>query len=288
MGYVDEAFAKAKTALEITATEQKTAARRHNDIRAAVQERWSLEDDFLTGSYRRDTKTKRLKDVDIFVVVDRNGEQSSLRQEHPSRILGELKAVLDTKFDDVEIDGFACVVRFGPEDEVASFDVVPAFKRTGGGYEIPDAVRGEWIATNPKVHHEQSTAKNEECDGKYVPLVKMIKGINREAEEPVQPSFLLEVMAQDLIRPPFGRYQDELAWFLASAAERVTEAWPDPASVGPAVNSTQSLGARQEAARKLTEWQRVAEEAVRLEDEGEERSAYEKWRSLFGWRMPRP
>jgi hypothetical protein len=288
MGYVDEAFAKAKTALEITATEQKTAAGRHSDIRVAVQETWNLEDDFLTGSYRRETKTKRLKDVDIFVVIDRNGEQASLRQEHPSRILDELKAVLDAKYDDVEIDGFACVVRFGAEDEVASFDVVPAFKRTGGGYEIPDAVRGEWIATNPKIHHEESTAKNEKCGGKYVPLIKMLKGINREAEEPVQPSFLLEVMALDLVRPPFGRYQDELTWLLASAAERVIEDWPDPASIGPTVNGTQSLSERQQAAHKLEEWQRVAEEAVRLEEEGEERSAYEKWRSLFGWRMPRP
>lgn len=288
MGYVDEAFSKAKTALEITQTEQKAASSRHSDIRAAVREKWSLDDDFLTGSYRRGTKTKRLKDVDIFVVIDPSGEQADLRQEHPSQVLGQLKVVLEGTYDDVTVDGFACVVKFGPDDEVASFDVVPAFKRTGGGYEIPDAERGQWIATNPKTHHEQSTAKNEKCDGKYVPLVKMIKGINREAGEPIQPSFLLEVIAQDLVRPPFGRYQDELTWFLAGAAERITEDWPDPASIGPDVNSTQSLAARQAAAERLQEWQRTAEEAVRFEDGGEERAAYEKWRSLFGSRMPRP
>ena len=116
----------------------------------------------------------------------------------------------------------------------------------------------------------------------------MIKGINREAGEPIQPSFLLEVMALDLVRPPFGRYQDEIVWYLASAAERIADDWPDPASIGPDVNGTQSPSERQAAARKLEEWQRVAEEAVRLEDGGEERAAYEKWRSLFGSRMPRP
>lgn len=288
MGYVDEAFAKAKSALEITQTEQNAASSRHNDIRAVVRAKWSLDDDFLTGSYRRDTKTKRLKDVDIFVVIDPTGEQADLRQAHPSQVLNELKAVLDDSYNDVTVDGFACVVKFDPDDEVASFDVVPAFKRTGGGYEIPDSARGQWIATNPKIHHEQSTDKNNKCDGKYVPFVKMVKGINREAEEPIQPSFLLEVMAQELVRPPFGRYQDEITWFLASAAERATEDWPDPASVGPDVNGDQGLAARQAAAAQLQEWQRVAEEAVRLEDNGEERAAYEKWRSLFGWRMPRP
>ena len=37
---------------------------------------WDLDDDFLTGSYRRDTKTKKLKDIDIFVVIDPDGAQA--------------------------------------------------------------------------------------------------------------------------------------------------------------------------------------------------------------------
>ena len=32
----------------------------------------------------------------------------------------------------------------------------------------------------------------------------------------------------------------------------------------------------------------IAEEAIRLEDEGQERAAVEQWRRLFAWRMPRP
>ena len=288
MGYVDDAFAKARAALEITQTEQKAASRRHNEIRGVVAEKWKLADHFLTGSYRRDTKTKRLKDVDIFVVIDPSGDQADLRRQDPSQILAALKAVLEDRYDDVTADGFACVVRFGPDEEVASFDVVPAFKRTGGGYEIPDAERGRWIATNPKIHHEQSKAMNERCGGSYIPFVKLLKGMNREAGEPITPSFLLEVMALKLVRPPFGRYQDEVNWFLATAAERVTEDWPDPARVGPAVNETQSAAERRAAAETLAGWQRVAEEAIRLEDAGEERAAYEKWRSLFGARMPRP
>ena len=35
------------------------------------------------------------------------------------------------------------------------------------------------------------------------------------------PSFLVEVMALGLVKEPFGRYQDEVRWFLASAAEGV-------------------------------------------------------------------
>lgn len=62
---------------------------------------WQLEDDFLTGSYRRETKTKRLKDVDIFVVIDPKGLRADLRDKHPSLVLEELHKVPKTKYSDV-------------------------------------------------------------------------------------------------------------------------------------------------------------------------------------------
>jgi predicted nucleotidyltransferase len=288
MTYVDDAFLKCKRTLEITATEAKLASTRHGEIRDLVRATWELDDDFLTGSYRRNTKTKRLKDVDIFVVLKPNGAQAYLRQRLPSDVLNELAELLKARYEQVKADGFACTVGFAAEDEVASFDVVPAFKRKGGGWEIPDAERSRWISTNPKRHHEQSTAKNEECDNKFVPFVKMIKGINREAGEPISPSFLLEVMAHVLVRAPFGRYQDEITWFLATAAEQIINDWPDPAGIGPNVNGTMTPAARQAAARALGDWERIATRAVRLEDAGEERAAVEEWRKLFGSRMPRP
>lgn len=288
MSYVDDAFAKCKSTLEITATEQKFAISKHTDIRDLVRGTWQLEDDFLTGSYRRDTKTKKLKDVDIFVVIDTNGPQADLRTKHPSIVLEELRKLLNAKYVDVVADGFACTVKLGKENDVASFDVVPAFKRTGGGWEIPDADRSDWISTNPKTHHQQSTKKNGQCDDRFVPFVKMIKGINRNFDEPITPPFLLEVMAHGLVSTPFGRYQDEITWFLASAAERVIEDWPDPAKIGPTVNGTMSDAERHRAAATLTEWQRIAERAVRLEDAGEERAAVDEWKKLFGWRMPQP
>lgn len=288
MGYVDDAFEKCRSTLEITTTETNFASRKHTDIRALVRDSWSLDDDFLTGSYRRETKTKKLKDVDIFVVLAPGGPQAGLRQAHPSAVLDELAGVLRKVYSDVKPDGFACVVKFGPEEEVASFEVVPAFKRSGGGWEIPDADRGDWISTNPKRHHELSTEKNGECDGKFVPFVKMIKGINRETGEPINPSFLLEVMAQSLVKPPFIRYQDEIVSFLASAADQAMDDWKDPAGIGPAVNGRMSTWERQQMAETLRGWLAIAEEAVRLEDDGRERDAVEEWRRLFGWRMPRP
>ena len=288
MGYVDDAFEKLRGNLEITKTERDFAARKHKEIRDHVGSAWDLSRDFLTGSYRRETKTKRLKDVDIFVVIDADGEQGGLRQKDPSQVIARLKSLLEERYEDVGEDGFACTVGFGPEEEVASFDVVPAFERAAGGYEIPDARRSRWIATDPTIHEEMTTEKNKSCGGRFVPFVKMIKAVNRESGEPVKPPFLFEVMAYELVDDRFGRYQDEVRWFLASAAERVAESWADPAGLGPALNDTWDAGDRERARESIAGWAEIAEQAIWLEDEGKERDAVEKWRELFGSRMPRP
>lgn len=288
MAYVADAFTNLKSALEITQTEQQLASSRRQAIYDHLGAYWGISSAFLTGSYDRHTKTKKLKDVDIFAVIDPDGAQASLRQRGPAAVLGDLKDVLDKKYPgQVTVDVVACVISFGSE-EIMSFEVVPAFDRTGGGYEIPDTATGGWIATDPTKHADATTAKNAACDGKWVPFVKMVKGMNREAGEPIDPSFLIEVMALDLIREPFGRYQDEIASFCASAADQVTADWDDPAGVGPAVNRTMSSWERQQAGLQFKAWQRTAEEAIDLEDGGSERAAVEKWRELFGNRMPRP
>ncbi len=287
MGYVDDAFRKLKHTLEITATEETLASRRHAEIRDHVCAHLAVKRHFLTGSYKRETKTKKLKDVDIFFVIDPKGADGALRQWTPDDILQHIARVLELKYTKVAVGRRSCTVDFG-DDEIVSFDIVPAFERSGGGFDIPDRICGEWIGTDPTVHARKATDKNAACGGKWIPFVKMIKGMNRHLDKIVRPSFLLEVMALDLVKEPFGRYQDEIVWFLASAADRSTDVWSDPSGLGPDVNSSMTTAEKHEAARRLREAQAIAERAVRLEDEGSERAAVEEWRKLFGWRMPRP
>jgi Second Messenger Oligonucleotide or Dinucleotide Synthetase domain len=288
MSYTDDAFANLKRDLEITETESNLAQARHASIRDYIRVHWQVDEDFLTGSYRRDTKTKKLKDVDIFVVIDERGPQGRYRSRRPGQVLDALLALLQDKWPDAHRDGMAIVIPYGPDDEIMSMDVVPAFHRKAGGYHIPDPDAGVWIATDPDKHREASEAKNKDCSGKYVPFVKMIKGINRELGEPVSPSFLLEVMAMDIVKPPFGRYQDEIVLFLATAADQIHLPWPDPAGIGPNVNSIMTAEQKTAAVGALRGALTLAETAVDLEDDGQERAAVEQWRKLFGNRMPRP
>ncbi len=290
MGHVDDSFAKLKSNLEITKAEQRLASRRQNEIRDHLKTQFAVTRSFLTGSYARHTKTKKLKDVDIFCVLSADGADGGLRDQAPAAVLADLQSALKEKYTSPvpSIGRRSCTIEFSSTDEIPSFDVVLAFDRAAGGYEIPDRIEGKWIASDPEVHKSKATAKNAACDARWIPLVKMIKGWNREWEKPVRPSFLLEVMALDLIRPPFGRYQDEMVLFLANAADRVQEEWPDPAGLGPDVNSSMNTSEKQQAARRLRDALAIAERAVQLEDDGSERAAVDSWKELFGNRMPKP
>ncbi len=66
---VDEAFRKFKSRLELNDREQQNASKRHKEVRDHINSRFSIDRDFLTGSYARHTKTKPLKDIYIFFVI---------------------------------------------------------------------------------------------------------------------------------------------------------------------------------------------------------------------------
>ncbi len=285
MGYVDQAFRNLKSNLEITPTESQLAQTRHRLVRKHIEASWELVEHFLTGSYKRDTKTKKLKDVDIFVVVDPKGPQGALADGTGTAAVLALRDLLSERWKDLDADDNVVTVNYSGED-VASYEVSPVFARSGGGYSMPDGVG--WMDTDPKDQAALVTAKNKACDAKFVPFVKMVKGVNREAGDPIEPAFLLEVMALDLVIEPFGQYRDEIRFFLASVADRMVDDWPDPVGLGPDVNAGVGIGRRRELSEIVRGWLAVAEEALQLEYEGKERAAVETWRELFGWRMPRP
>lgn len=66
---LDEAFRKFKSRLELNDKEQKNASARQQEVREYLDTKFSIANSFLTGSYARYTKTKPLKDIDIFFVL---------------------------------------------------------------------------------------------------------------------------------------------------------------------------------------------------------------------------
>jgi Second Messenger Oligonucleotide or Dinucleotide Synthetase domain len=286
-----EAFEKFRKRLELSETEKKDAARRQTDVRECIRGGFDIKTDFLSGSYKRHTKTKPLKDVDVIFVL--GAKEKWRRDKPPIEALQAFETCLKKQFSEVEICRRGVTVEFEkiyyPDDhegKVLSIDAVPAIECDGGNYEIPDKVTGTWIKTNPEKHKEQATAKNKELDGRWVPLVKMAKGWNRANGKPIKPSFLIEVMAEELIEAPFSTYPDEIRNFFAAMEANVGRTWPDPAGLGPPVSDQMTPELITKAKRALQEAQRKATLARRAEETGRQGEALEIWREVLGDYFP--
>src|SRR6266566_2653701 len=206
-----DAFKKFKSRLELNDREEKDASRRQQEIRAIMDQAFSIEHDFLTGSYARWTKTKPLKDVDIFCVLAK--KHRDYRDKLPSALLADVEKALVKKYgkENVSQQRRSCTVQFGVkavEDltdyKVMSFDVVPAFTKNNH-YEIPDTETSSgWTETNPKIHYDKAVEAQKAYSDEWKGLGRMMKKWNNQQDKPIQPSFLIEVMALDILKPNWG------------------------------------------------------------------------------------
>ena len=236
---IDEAFRKFKSRLELKKHEQENASARQKEVREFLNTNFEIANDFLTGSYARHTKTKPLKDIDIFFVLD-NAERH-YHNKMPSVVIDDFHDMLAENYgkDAVRKQRRSVNVDFGvvadAEDNtdyrILSVDAVPAFV-SGNNYEIPDTVNGEWIKTNPKIHAEKAVAAHQAFSNEWKGLVRMLKYWNNNPrhgdEKPIKPSFLIEVMALQCLHGGWhGRFEYEIESFFATLADRIFDTWHD-------------------------------------------------------------
>jgi hypothetical protein len=291
---ITEAFRKFKSRLELNDKEQSDASRRQKEIREHMDKSFDIENDFLTGSYKRWTKTKPLKDVDIFCVL--GAKERHYRSKAPAVLLQAVADALADKYgaDNVAVQRRSVSVDFrvtSTDDrtdyKVMSFDVVPAFAKDNH-YEIPDtaSVSG-WTETNPKVHEEKAIDAQKSYDGEWKGLVRMMKYWNNHHDKPVKPSFLIEVMALEVLHAPFGgSFDREMQGFFHALADRIGEEWADPAGLGPPVSDSMDGVRRASARAALEEAGRAAGAAIQLTREGKNSAALQAWRNVFGPLFP--
>lgn len=289
---VTEAFRKFRSRLELTEREQADASRRQQGIRELLAENLAREDDFLSGSYARYTKTKPLKDVDIMYILHEDEREKYRTGQQPTKILNKVERILADEYGAANIrqQRRSVSVKFpatGDDERVVSFDVVPAFVK-GDHYEIPDKSTSKgWTETNPLIHADKATAANAAFGGEWKGMVRMAKRWNQEKGKPINPSFLLEVMALQILRPPFnGNYPYEFMAFFSTAKDRIMEDWADPAGLGPPVSDSMTTADRSKAAVVLGEASLAVRNAIQLGKNGQEGAALKAYRELFGELFP--
>jgi len=294
---IDEAFRKFKHRLELNECEQKNATERHTEVRGYVRTKFAIERDFLTGSYKRYTKTKPLKDIDIF--FEMKASERHYRAKAASVVLDDHEQALVDKYGRKAVtrQSRSINIDFGVEvkDEdktdykVLSIDGVPAFA-CGDDYEIPDGDTGQWIKTNPEIHAEKATQAHQAYGNEWKGLVRMVKYWNnnkKHGDKPVKPSFLLEVMALDCLYGGWGgQFDREIQALFATLADRIGEVWADPAGLGPPISAAMDAKRVERAKRALGEAARQADMAINHVRQGRQGEALKVWQELFGPMFP--
>lgn len=293
---VDDAFRKFKSRLELNDREQANASTRQKEVRDYLDTKFKIERSFLTGSYARWTKTKPLKDVDIFFVL--NASESHYRGQAPAIILTDFHKALADKYGDkarkqnrsINVDfGVKADAEDNTDYRLISVDVVPAFAK-GNDYEIPDDELGKWIMTNPETHASKAVAAHQAYGNEWKGLVRMLKYWNnnpKHGEKPVKPSFLIEVMALQCLHGGWGgNFERELQSLFSTLADRIFEEWPDPAGLGPPISNGMDATRKTRARTLLQAAAREATLAIGLVRQGRTGEALRAWRDLFGRKFP--
>lgn len=275
-------FQKLKENLEITSLQASTASSRQQNVRDAVKKEMAVVDDFLTGSYKRNTMIAPLSeaDIDVFVVLD----PSYFEQNGQASLLDKVKRALLKTYNNSTIsrDGQAVTIKFTD----FYVDVVPGFNRQGGGYLIPDSVGKRWIATDPKKHVELWTQRNAEKAQKFVPLVKMLKAWNKKHSQTLH-SFHLETIVYDVMAAYSIDYPASVRYVLDQARSKVQNGVFDPAGYGGNVGAYLDTQAKKDnVITKLKAAYEKAAEAENYEKNGQTSLAYGKWGVIFGDYFP--
>lgn len=277
--------------LNITDRQATTVANCKNNMIAKIGAELSLHDQKarVIGSYDRDTLTRYLSegDVDVMVILHYDDNKDWFTADGTVAALTRFKKILDVAYPKTpcRVDRNCVTMKLSE----FRLDVVPAFQFNDGSYRIPDTHQRRWITTNPIAFADGITAINMKMDGAFVPLIKMVKGWNREAGWPIS-SFHLEC----LLYRHYSSYEKSFTYnsmlkiFFEELPGYLRDAAYDPITgerVDGYLDNAAATTARQIAITKAKKAAAQAKEAY--EDESKYLSvAISEWKSLFGEFFP--
>lgn len=277
------AFEEFRRNIEITSLQSSTASTRQSNVRSVLSAEMDVASSFLSGSYIRSTLIAPLyeADIDIIMVLDpKYYESYSLTsQSAQSKLLDKVRRALMRQYTTttgISRNGQAITIRYSD----FLVDVVPAFAISyGRGYNIPDAIRGQWIPTDPAGHVTYMSQQNANANGLLIPLVKMVKRWNANIGKQFN-SFYLEMLTAQAVQYKVWRtYSEGLSHFFAYTQGFNPEFVSDPVGYGSLIPS--GLGSYERSTRFNTARERHAK-ALQYVEQGSLAYAFVEWQKIFG------
>lgn len=166
-------FEKFRENIELTQGQKDKIISSHTHLRQRnLQPLHYVKESFLTGSYKRNTMIRPLSDVDAFVVINKNYNETT-----PNAVLAQLKRDLNSSYPNSVIrQDKPCVTLDFAHCKIELIPAIPAGYYPEQGYYIPKQGTNEWMLTDdPKRAESRLSQANTRVNGKLTPLIKMIK-----------------------------------------------------------------------------------------------------------------
>ncbi len=287
---IAEAFEAFQRSYAPTIVAKEITSAKQQHLRNSLSNRLNIIDDFLIGSYVKQTQIRPTTDIDIFVVLD-SSYWTYQNIQTPRKLFILLSRNLRLTYPRTAIrrDGQAIKLDFRDRFTV---DLVPAFKSSDNSYIIPDQKTQRWISCNPKEHINFLTDINNKMRMTLKPLIKMIKCWAMGHEVKIK-SFHLELLVaysmlniSDIERDKIvASYPFALLNFFHYAGHSIDEPIYD--EVNERVDSYLDKGnLRLVLWRKLMHALQKAHQAWHFQKMNNPRRAIVHWKQLFGSYFP--
>ncbi len=234
----------------------------------------SVERTFTNGSYERDTNIRPLDDIDMFAVLkldDWKDDKGNL--PNPQSVLTKFKNYLGGLNDyKGKVSQDRPCVTIGLSNK--SFDILPSFEQTTGGYLIPNYDLKSWTYSYPEQLTKDLDSAHKMCKYKLKQTIKVVKYWNRENNKLI-PSYHVEEVAISVFKiNGFINFEESIRLWFKNAEYYFSS------------SKFKSIEDYTASTNKIKKVKSKLDDAKKLYDEGKEGEAMQIWKDIFGKEFP--
>jgi hypothetical protein len=237
---------------------------------------------FTIGSYARGTLCAGERDIDMMAPFSASDYWERFKNDSRT-FLYWVRNTLNDRYATTKVSSRQVAVKL--DFTTIAADVVPCFKRTGGGYVMPNG-QGGWMATNPPYHTRLIADAHRAHGYRLKPLIKLIKAWNIANSHHLS-SFHVELMVERMKRGhAVGEWPAEVAAVLRAMAGWLGYTFPDPWPSGTQVDSYLSSETRQKVILMMESDAKTAAQAEEYRRAGKNKDAFERWGVVYRHTFP--
>jgi hypothetical protein len=306
---IEDTFFTLKSNLELTQTFQETISRSYNAVKSVIERNLPASRVIQIGSVGRMTRIQPKPaanttfDIDMLVVLGEFGRWLPAGQGITKEIaMDSVQNAVEKaqRYSKKNPEQDHPTVTFAYENGV-TIELVPAYVDNIGampnnGYEYTPKGRAFWVPSRTgwqiadyEYEASEITKANAACNGKLIPVIKMLKAAKRE-HFPTMKSFHLEVIAMNVVAGTIKEIEDRgltatypliVAYVLFRLRHYVVRTWGIPGSLSP---QFQIDAAAQAEFNGKADW--IEAQMNAAVDAKTDREKHNVWKAIFNDWMP--